>query len=357
VNDARKIIHIDMDAFYAAVEQRDHAEYRGKPIVVGGDPDGRGVVATASYEARPFGIHSAQPAAAANRLCPHAIFLRPRMAYYAAESRQIMGILREYTDLVEPLSLDESENKKGEPYASRVARQIKAQIKEGTGLTASAGVGPNKFIAKIASDMDKPDGLKVITPEEVPAFLEGLPIRKVPGIGPATEKKMAAMGVETVGALKARSEAELVEVFGKAGRWYYRMARGDDPRPVAPVRQRKSIGAERTFPKDLNTRPELEAALVKIAELVEERMEKKGVRGKTITLKLTYSDFTRVTRSRSLDGYHADAKTLTAVGRELLEQTEAPHRSVRLVGLQVSNLDTPVEGPHEDTFEQLTFSF
>ena len=245
----RKIIHIDMDAFYASVEQRDFPEYRGKPVVVGGDPNSRSVVSTASYEARKFGIHSAMPTSKAKRLCPHAIFVFPRFSAYKTVSRQINEIFHEFTDLVEPLSLDEAyldvtENKKGVASATQIAKEIKKRIFEVTELTASAGVAAIKFIAKIASGMNKPNGLTVITPNEAEKFLEELPIGKFYGIGEATEKKMLSLGIKTGKDLKQFTQSELIRHFGKSGSFYYNIVRGDDFREVEPYRTRKSIGAK-----------------------------------------------------------------------------------------------------------------
>ena len=360
----RKIIHIDMDAFFAAVEQRDDPSLRGKPVIVGGDPDKRGVVATASYEARAFGIHSAMPAATARRLCPTGVFLRPRMPTYREVSRQVMDVLHAYTDQLEPVSIDEAyldvtQNKAGLSYASQVARAIKDDIIKETQLTASAGVGPNKFIAKVASDLNKPDGLTVIRPEDVPELLRELPVRKVPGIGPATGQRLADMGISVVGDLRKWPEDELVATFGKAGHWFYALARGQDDREVQVSHVRKSIGAETTFDVDLSDLEDMHAELKKLAGEVQRRMERNDVRGRTITLKMTHSDFTKVTRSATLDAFHGDAATLYETTVELLEQSEAPNRPVRLLGISVSNLDNIDEDstPAETGPQQLTFPF
>lgn len=363
MSETRKIIHIDMDAFYAAIEQRDNPSHRGKPVIVGGDPEKRGVVATASYEARKFGIHSAMAASTAKRLCPNAIFLRPRMEVYRRVSREIMSILQVFTDLVEPVSIDEAfldvtQNKSGIPFASQVARQIKDGIEEATSLTASAGVGPNKFIAKIASDMNKPDGLTVIPPEGVEVLLRGLPIRKVPGIGRVTEEKMKSMGINTVGDLRKVPKDELVTVFGKVGAWYYLLARGDDDREVQVERVRKSIGSESTFEKDLCDTADMITALRRIAGQVEKRMVKAQVRGRTVTLKVTYADFKKITRSKSFDHVIGNAELLYEAAAQLLEFAGFGDGRVRLLGITVSNLDnTPELKLKEVSAGQMTFPF
>ncbi len=340
----RKIIHIDMDAFYASVEQRDHPELRGKPVVVGGAPAGRGVVAAASYEARKFGIHSAMPAYRAIRLCPGAIFIKPRFEVYKSVSHEIREIFHEYTDLVEPLSLDEayldiSENKKGITSARKVAEEIRKKIRQQTGLTASAGVAVNKFVAKLASDLHKPDGLCVITPEKMIPFLEQLPLGKFHGIGKATEEKMHQMGLYTGADLKALSEPEMVSAFGKPGRFYFRIVRGDDTRPVQPDRIRKSVGAENTYSEDLSKPDEIRGRLSEIAKKVSGRLQNIDAAGKTITLKVRYDNFETITRSFTHENYLNEEEKLYETGEQLLSQTEAGERSVRLLGLSVSNLN------------------
>lgn len=331
-----------MDAFYAAVEQRDNPELRGKPVIVGGSAEGRGVVATASYEARKFGVRSAMAAARAKQLCPQGVFVRPRFHVYRAVSVQVMNILREYTDLVEPLSLDEAyldvtENKKSLPYATQIAKAIREDIRKQTDLTASAGVAPNKLLAKIASDLNKPDGLCVIKPEDINSILPPLPVRKIPGIGKVTEERMIRMGIFTVADLATRSLDELVAEFGKSGRWYYRAARGDDEREVCSSRDRKSIGVEDTFPTDLSDVQEMKEELRIIARKVFERAQKRELRGKTVTVKITYADFRKSTRSKTLAGFIEDGELLELVGLELLEQTDVMDRPVRLLGMQISN--------------------
>lgn len=348
----KKIIHIDMDAFYASVEQRDFPEYRDKPVVVGGSPEGRGVVAAASYEARKYGIHSAMPASRAIRLCPHAIFVKPRFEIYRQVSRQIREILREYTDLVEPLSLDEAyldvtENNLGIPSGTLIAARIKKQIRQQTDLTASAGVSYNKFLAKMASDLDKPDGLAVITPEEAETFINKLPVGEFYGIGNATEKKMHRLGIETGRDLKEWSELDLVRHFGKTGRYYYRIVRGIDNRNVKPHRIRKSIGKERTFSEDIGDLKWIRNFLDELAEKVSASMKKKGAAGKTVTLKVRYDDFETITRSISGQHFIDTPARIAETAKSLLKQTEAGSRKVRLLGITLSNLNLSNEGDHE----------
>ncbi len=349
----RKIIHIDMDAFFASVEQHDAPELKGKPVVVGGSPSGRGVVAAASYEARKFGIHSAMPAYRAIRLCPGAIFVKPRFERYKEVSEQIREVFYEFTDLVEPLSLDEAylditENKKDIKSARKVATLIKQEIKARTGLTASAGVAINKFLAKIASDLDKPDGLAVITPDKMIGFLEELPVGKFHGIGKATEAKMHSMQLFTGADLKKLSETDLIRHFGKVGYFYYNIVRGIDERRVKPNRIRKSVGAENTFSDDLETLPEMHDKLRTIAAKVSGRMERAEALGRTITLKVRYENFESVTRSQSLDQMVSDEETLYGVATRLMEQTEAGIRPVRLLGISVSNLNLQDDDEEDD---------
>lgn len=340
----RRIIHIDMDAFYASVEQRDRPDLQGRPVVVGGRPEGRGVVAAASYEARQFGVHSAMPAAQAIKLCPGAVFVRPRFDAYRAISQQIRAIFYDYTDLVEPLSLDEAyldvtANKQGIPSATWVANAIRERIFQVTRLTASAGVAPNKFLAKIASDVNKPNGIFVITPERAERFVAQLPIGKFHGIGKATEKRMHGLGIFHGEDLRERAELELVRHFGKAGRFYYRIARGIDERPVTPHRLRKSVGVEETFSKDLRDVEAMRAELHALAEESSRRLRKADVAGKTIILKLRYADFETVTRGRTGDRYVDDVATLFATVDGLMQQTDAVQRRVRLLGITVTNLN------------------
>ena len=347
-----------MDAFYASVEQRDFPEWRGKPVVVGGDPNSRSVVSTASYEARKYGIHSAMPTSKAKRLCPHAIFVYPRFQVYKKVSLEIQEIFHEFTDLVEPLSLDEAyldvtENKKGNPSATLLAKEIKKRIFEKTQLTSSAGVASIKFIAKIASGMNKPDGLTVITPEEAEKFLENLPIGKFYGIGEATEKKMISLGIKTGWDLKQFTQSELIRHFGKSGSFYYNIVRGNDFRKVEPYRERKSIGAENTFTIDLLDRLSLYAELDDIADVLWDRVERVGSKGKTLTLKVKYEDFEVVTRSISFNSYISSKDRIVQFGRELLNNTEFGKRKIRLLGLTISNLETNEDADNG----QLTFEF
>lgn len=339
----RKIIHIDMDAFYAAVEQRDNPRYRGQPVVVGGDPFKRGVVAAASYEARRFGIHSAMPAAWAYRLCPQAVFLRPRFSVYRQVSRQIMIILADYAEAVEPLSLDEayldvSHSGLFRGSATRIAQDIKRRIRVATGLTASAGVSYNKFLAKLASDLDKPDGLTVITPEQGPDVVAALPVGRFHGVGKATEARMRALGIHTGAELRARPLEELLQIFGKAGRYYYDAARGIDRRPVEPRRERKSLGAETTFDRDLDDIAEMLVQLERLAGEVARELAAKGLGAHTLTLKVKYADFRQVTRSLSFGRPLGDLATLRPLLPRLLARTEAGRRPVRLLGVTLSKL-------------------
>lgn len=337
-----KIIHIDMDAFYASVEQRDHPELRGQPVVVGGDPRARGVVAAASYEARRFGIHSAMPAARAARLCPQAVFLRPRFAVYRSVSQQIHQVLGQYSDCIEPLSLDEayldvSEAAQRLGSATAVARAIKQGIRQHTGLVASAGVSYNKFLAKLASDWDKPDGLYVIPPERGEAFVATLPIQRFHGIGPATARRMQALGIHTGADLRRCSLAQLTQHFGKAGAHYHRLARGVDERPVEPHRVRKSLSAETTYHEDLRGRDAVLKALEPLALEVAESLAQRQLRGRTLTLKVRYHDFSLVTRSVSRREPFITLADMRPVLALLLERTQVAERPVRLLGVGVSN--------------------
>ena len=352
----RKIIHIDMDAFFASVEQRDEPAYKGKPVAVGGSPDKRGVVAAASYEAREFGIHSAMPSRSALQRCPQLIFLRPRFEVYKSVSNQIREIFLEYTDLVEPLSLDEayldvSENKKGMPSATLIAREIKERIFAETQLTASAGVSINKFLAKTASGIKKPDGLCLITPEKAEAFVESLQIEQFYGIGKKTAEKMRQLGIFSGADLKSWSEADLVQRFGKVGRFYYLIARAQDDRVVEPNRISKSIGAEESFTVDLTERREMLAALAEIASTVTRRLEEHKTGGRTVTLKVKYGDYQQVTRSRTVAESILEAEAILDLAIDLLNGTEVEKRSVRLLGISLSNLDSERES---DDFKQLT---
>ncbi len=339
----RKIIHIDMDAFYASVEQRDNLEYRGKPIVVGGLPEGRGgVVATASYEARKFGVRSAMPSKTAQKLCPQAIFVRPRFAAYKEVSNHIREIFSRYTDLIEPLSLDEAyldvtNDKLNIGSAIDIAKAIKQAIKDELNLTASAGVSINKFVAKIASDMNKPDGLKFIGPSAIEAFMEALPIEKFHGVGKVTAEKMRKMGLFTGADLKALSQDELVSHFGKSGNFFYKIVRGIDDRPVEPDQETKSISAEDTFAYDLTTLEEMYPELDKIALVVYNRVTKNQLKGRTVTLKVKYHDFKQITRSQSFTSPTDDLETIAATAKKLMAASFEDGQKIRLLGVGLSN--------------------
>jgi DNA polymerase IV len=342
----RKVIHVDMDAFYASVEQRDNPELRGKPVAVGGSRE-RGVVAAASYEARRFGIHSAMASVTAKRRCPDLIFVKPRFEVYKAVSLEIREILTDYTPLVEPLSLDEAyldvtENLKGLPFATPIAQEIRQRIREATGLTASAGVSYNKFLAKLASDQRKPDGLFVITPELGPAFVESLPVGKFHGIGPATAAKLNELGIHSGADLRARSLEFLQERFGKAGTYYYWISRAIDDRPVRPDRVRKSVGAENTFERDLWTVEEAKSELQPITDKVWRFCERTETRGRTVTLKVKFQDFQQITRSRSIPRGVESRDELATVAIELLGPLFPTHRGIRLLGVSLSNLNDEV---------------
>ena len=381
----RKIIHIDMDAFYASVEQRDEPSYRNKPVVVGGSPQGRGVVAAASYEARKYGIRSAMPAIRAIKKCPHAIFVKPRFDVYKEVSQQIRAIFDEYTDLVEPLSLDEAyldvtHPFTGPPSATLIAKEIKHKIRTRLDLVASAGVSYNKFLAKIASDLDKPDGLSIILPEEAEAFLRSLPIGKFYGVGHATQQKMEKLGIRTGEDLLQWSESDLAAAFGKAGHHYYYLVRGIDDREVKPHRIRKSVGKERTFAEDVTDMDWIRTFLTELAGKVAESLQRVGsggqvgaedrlgddgqvdgvgqtsageqsntierlkAAGRTITLKVRYDDFETVTRSLTLMDYTNNAKDIAETAVALLKETQAGVRPVRLLGISVSSLNLEKSG-------------
>ena len=336
----RKIIHIDMDAFYASVEQRDNPELRGKPIAVGGSRE-RGVVAAASYEARKFGVRSAMPSVTAKRQCPDLIFVKPRFEAYKVVSLQIREIFAKYTQLIEPLSLDEAyldvtDNLQGIATATEIAMAIRAEIRTETSLTASAGVSYNKFLAKLASDHRKPDGLFVITPKMGPAFVENLPVGKFHGVGPATTAKMNRLGIETGLDLRAQSMPFLQQHFGKAGPYYYWIARGVDDRPVRADRTRKSIGAENTFSADLFTFEAAREALVPIIDKVWRHCESAGTRGRTVTLKIKYADFQQITRSLSLPRMIEERTALERVSLDLLRGQFPITKGVRLLGISLS---------------------
>lgn len=338
----RKIIHIDMDAFYASVEIRDNPSLRGKPVIVGGMPGTRGVVCTASYEARKFGVHSAMSADVAARLCPQGIFLRPRRAAYMEASALMHEVFHEYTDIIEPLSLDEAyldvtENKKGLPYASTIAREIKQKILKRTGgLTASAGVSYNKFLAKIASDLKKPNGLTVVRPEDAESLLEKLPIEKFHGIGRATAEHMHRMGIKTGADLKQKSRLELALAFGIVGEFYYNIVRGIDEREVCTDRERKSLGTEETFEEDIDDLVFLADVIRRQSAEVGEEIRKRNLFARTVTLKIKFHDFRTITRSKSLPEYFDDDRTIFGTAMELLKKTEAGKIKLRLIGVTVS---------------------
>ena len=344
----RKVIHIDMDAFFASVEQRNNPELRGRPVVVGGRPGKRGVVAAASYEARRFGVRSAMPSTRAAKLCPQAIFVPPHFDLYREVSQQIRAIFLEYTSLVEPLSLDEAYldvtvNSRNNPSATLVANEIRARILETTGLTASAGVAPNKFLAKVASDINKPNGIFVIPPDHVLPFIAALEIGRFYGIGKATEKKMHQLGIFNGADLRAREEPELVRHFGKMGAYYYRIARGIDERPVSPHRVRKSVGVEETFVHDLTSSEQMTRCLLGQAKEVARRLEKAGLAGKTITIKLRFHDFETITRGQTVGDFVCDRQVIYETARGLLARSGAEEKRIRLIGITVSNLNNQQE--------------
>ncbi|MGH8687622.1 MAG: DNA polymerase IV [Burkholderiales bacterium] len=339
----RKIIHLDMDAFYASVEQRDDPSLRGKPVAVGGSPQGRGVVAACSYEARKFGVRSAMPMARALRLCPQLEIVHPDFSKYRAASQQVMAILRSVTPLVEPLSLDEAyldvtENSLGEPLAMEVAKHLKRRILEQTSLTASAGVAPNKFLAKIASGWKKPDGLTVIAPERMEAFLQQLPVEALWGVGPVTAKKLRALGIERLVDVRAADDARLREAIGSLAGWLRRLAHGDDPREVKPDRPWKSISAEDTYPEDLERIEEMRVELERLAARVARSLENKSLVARTVTIKVRYANFDTVTRSHTEEPATRDAERIAARAVMLLERTDAGKRTVRLLGVGVHGL-------------------
>lgn len=340
----RRIIHIDMDAFYASVEQRDNPYLRGKPVIVGGEPHSRGVVATCSYEARKYGIHSAMPSKIAYKRCPYAVFLRPRFDVYHQVSSKIREIFYRYTDLVEPLSLDEAyldvtENKQNIKYATQIAKMIKDDIYREVGLTASAGVSYNKFLAKLASDYKKPSGLTVITPENKQQFLDELPINKFFGIGKVTAKTLKNLGINNGYELRSLDIRQLESIFKNRGYMFYQLARGIDYRPVEPYRERKSVGAETTLGSNLSIDDEeVVDILSEICEEVSERLSYSQKLGKTITLKIKYDDFTQITRSISVEHPIYKHKDIRTHIYNLLKNVDITHKKIRLLGATVSNL-------------------
>ncbi|MCC2981135.1 DNA polymerase IV [Sphingomonas sp. IC4-52] len=341
----RKIIHVDMDAFFASVEQRDNPDLRGRPVAVG-HAAARGVVAAASYEARAFGVRSALPSVTALRRCPDLIFVRPRFDVYKAVSRQIHAIFAEYTSLIQPLSLDEAyldvtENRAGLPTAWATAKAIRARILEETGLTASAGISYNKFLAKLASDHRKPNGQFAVTPDMGPAWVETLPVARFHGVGPVTAAKMKRLGIETGADLRAKSFAFLEQHFGSSAGWYHAIARAEDHRPVNPNRVRKSSGSETTFNRDLTEPAEIEAGVLRMADDVWEWCEKAQAFGRTVTVKIKFQNFRQITRSRSHASAVADQAVLRQASLDLVRSIYPPETGIRLVGVTVSNFDVP----------------
>lgn len=338
------ILHVDMDAFYASVEEREQPELIGKPLIVGGSASGRGVVCAANYAAREFGVHSAMPASQAVRLCPDATFLKPRMDFYAGVSKQIREIFYRYTPLVEPLSLDEafldatgSEQLFG--TVEEIGRRIKSDIRSELNLVASVGVAPNKFLAKLASDLDKPDGFTVIKADEVQSTIDPLPVGRIWGVGRVTKARMAELGIHTIADLRARSEEQLTSAFGSSGLHFWRLARGIDDRKVEPDREAKSISHETTFATDVTDQDQLSAWLLELTEQVASRLRDKSITGRTVQIKVRYHDFTTITRSRSLAAPTNQTDRLWHAARELLN-TQLPDRplNVRLIGMGVTNL-------------------
>ena len=355
MKEVRKIIHVDMDAFYASVEQRDRPELRGKPVAVGGESS-RGVVAAASYEARRFGVRSAMPSKTATNRCPGLIFVRPRFDVYKKVSDQIRNIFLEYTDLVEPLSLDEAYldvtfAKKGSRSATLIAREIKQRIKSEANLTASAGVSYNKFLAKVASDMDKPNGLFVVTPNQAEEFIDSLEVKKFHGIGKVTTKKLNEMGIWFGRDLKKVERLELIRMFGKSGNYYYNIVRGIDNRPVEPYRERKSVGAENTFDRDLFYFDDLKKEIDNISETLWKRIERAGKKGRTLTLKVKFSDFEQITRSKTFPVIINSKAELFSKGLDLLKKEEPLPKAVRLLGLTISGFEEHEKGPVQLTID------
>jgi len=353
----RKIIHIDMDAFYASVEQRDNPSLRHQPVAVGGSSR-RGVVAAASYEARKYGVYSAMPSQIAARKCPNLIFVKPRFEVYRQVSHQIREIFHEYTDLVEPLSLDEAyldvtTNKKNMPSATLIAKEIKKQIKKTTSLNASAGISINKFLAKTASDIDKPNGLTLIAPQEAESFIEQLPINKFFGIGKVTAEKMSKMGINTGKDLKAWAEPDLVTKFGKVGRVYFKIARAIDERPVNPNRIRKSISAENTFEEDLKEISQIKDALFEISAILGKRIQKANAKGKTLTIKVKNADFAQITRSKTVSQWIDNEEKINEAVLHILPTIDTSGIGIRLLGISLSNLD----GQQAQLAQQLTIDF
>lgn len=340
----RRILHCDMDCFYAAVHMRDDPSLAGKPVAIGGDPSGRGVVAAASYEIRSFGVRSAMPAARALKLCPRAVFIKPDFPRYQAESRAIFEIFRRYTPIIQPASLDEayldvSQHLTGHGSATAIARAIRQQVWQERRLKVSVGVGPNRLIAKIASDYHKPDGLTVVKPEWVRSFLDPLPVRRLHGVGPATEKALAELGVSSIEDLRQLASEVLEKRFGSHGRGLYNYCRGIDERPVRTVRVRKSLGHERTYAQDLRSLQRMDEELERLAGMTAAGLTKRDLGARTLTVKVRYPDFTTLTRSQSLPWPTASAEKIAATARDLLRLTAAGERGVRLLGVTGSSLE------------------
>lgn len=349
----RKIIHIDMDAFFASVEQRDNPQYRGKPLVVGGSPEGRGgVVAAASYEARKFGVRSAMASKKAKQLCADLIFVKPRFDMYKQVSLQIREIFMRYTDLIEPLSLDEAyldvtEDKQNIGSAIEIAKLIRKAIKDELHLTASAGVSVNKFVAKIASDINKPDGLAFIGPSKIKSFIEKLPVEKFFGVGKVTAGKMKQLGLHTGADIKNLSESEMIRQFGKTGKFYFKIVRGIDDRPVQPNRETKSIGAEDTFRYDLTTLDEMNSELEALADVIYTRVKRYNLKGRTLTVKIKYHDFRLATRSQSFSEPISDYEAILETAKTLLAAAILDNAKVRLLGISLSNFGEQIKSKGE----------
>ncbi|MBI4357342.1 MAG: DNA polymerase IV [Gammaproteobacteria bacterium] len=337
----RKIIHFDMDAFYAAIEIRDNPALRGKPVVVGGSPNSRAVVCTASYEARKYGIHSAMACSKAARLCREAIFIDPHFEKYQAASSHIREIFKQYTALIEPLSLDEAfldvTHNAARLYAVTIAKRIQKEVQNTLELTGSAGVAPNKLVAKIASDMKKPNGLTVVLPDQVTSFMQNLPLRKIHGIGPVTEKRLTALGLKVCSDVWKYSKAALSLHLGNMATWLYERSQGIDEQPVETERVRKSLGKEETFPIDLLELSSLREELAKLTHAVARHLTEADLKGKTITLKVKYDNFEHITRSQTIEHFTRDEHVILEVTTNLLSKTEAGRRRIRLLGISVSN--------------------
>ncbi len=357
VDPGRRILHCDMDCFYAAVHARDDPSLRGKPLVIGGQPQSRGVVAAASYEARAFGVHSAMPASRAYRLCPQAVFLKPDFARYRRESARIFELFRQFTPVIQTVALDEAYLDVTEQYpafgtATALAREIRRRILEECGLTVSVGVGPNRLVAKIASDFDKPDGLTVVPPERVQAFLDPLPVRRLQGVGPATDAALEELGIRTIAELRAIEADVLTRRFGRYGGALYRYARGLDERPVVTHRERKSLGAERTFQHDLARLEAMDEVLDRLAGIVADGLAKRDLYAAAVTVKVRYPDFTTLSRSLTLTTPSRDAREIAAAAYLLLRRTDAGKRRVRLLGVTASRLETAEAGIQLPLFSQ-----